>query len=121
MGYKIIVCGGRDFTDKEVVWGYLDKLHAVSLVITGGARGADKLADQWAEERGIARAILPANWNGEGRGAGHIRNKRMLDLMEPHFVVAFPGGRGTQSMVKKARDYKVKVVGPYRDIGGMLS
>lgn len=121
MGYKVIVCGGRDYLEKRAIREYLDGLRAVSLVITGGARGVDSIADGWAEDRGIARAIFPANWTGEGRSAGHTRNQRMLELMRPHFIVAFPGGRGTQSMVDKARDRHVEVIGPEYGPQEMLS
>lgn len=43
-GMKVIVCGGRDYQDRDAVWAALDKAHAqrpLSMVIHGGARGAD--------------------------------------------------------------------------------
>ncbi len=97
-----------------------------SLIITGGARGADTLGDELADELGIARVIFPANWSGEGRAAGFNRNQRMLDLIRPDLVIACEGGRGTADMVRRAERAGVRVqrVGegayPYRDLYGDL-
>lgn len=127
MGEYIIVCGGRDYTDRKAVYSYLDGLAErtrIDLVITGGARGADALADEWAQSRGIARIICPANWEGEGKAAGHIRNERMLSLaVEIHRVVAFKGGVGTASMRDKAKKKRIPVeyVHPDPKIAEMLS
>jgi len=52
-GYTLLVCGGRDFFDYELVERTLDALERPSLVIQGNARGADRLAKRWAKERGI--------------------------------------------------------------------
>lgn len=110
MGERILVCGGRDFSDVKLLWAYLDGLpFVVDLVITGGAKGADALADKWAAARGKARAIFPANWDGEGKSAGHRRNERMLEIGRPNRVIAFPGGRGTSNMIRRARDHGVPV------------
>lgn len=104
MGEVVIVCGGRYFKDRKVVFDALDSMsRQIDIVVTGGARGADTLADEWAQARGKARIIFPANWDGEGRAAGHIRNRRMLDIAKPKRVIAFPGGAGTEGMKDIAR------------------
>jgi len=51
-----------------------------------------------------------ANWAGLGRKAGPIRNQEMLDQGRPNMVVAFPGGRGTADMVRRARGAGVEVI-----------
>lgn len=109
---RVLVCGGRDFKDGKFLYRVLDGIRGIELVISGAARGADRLADQWAETRGVARAIFPANWSGEGKRAGFTRNRRMLDLGDPGLVVAFPGGTGTHMMMRIAREAEV----PVRDI-----
>lgn len=119
---KILVCGGRDFSDKRQLMDELEKVHAqqpVTLVIQGGARGADNLARRWAEWRGIDVAEYPANWNKHGKAAGHRRNAAMLKHGEPELVVAFSGGRGTDMMCKLAIDanvgvWRIKPRGPNR-------
>jgi len=106
---RLLVCGGREFTDSDTLDAFLDAIHLgnrgpVELVIHGAARGADTMAGQWAQRRGIACIAYKADWKHEGRAAGPIRNKRMLDEGSPDLVVAFPGGRGTANMVGQARE-----------------
>lgn len=95
---KVLVCGGRDFTDVAFINAELDRLHAqyhFDIVIEGDARGVDRLAGEWARARGVELLVFPADWKGEGRHAALIRNERMLRQGEPDLVVAFPGGGGT--------------------------
>lgn len=109
-GQKMLVCGGRKYWEWAKIANALDRFERPGVVITGGATGADAVADQWAERRGIQRVICPAPWNGSaGRGAGHIRNSFMLAL-QPDIVVAFPGGAGTRNMVNQAREAGIPVI-----------
>ena len=114
---KLLVCGGREFTDRDFVFATLDRVDArrqVFLLIHGAARGADTLAEEWAKARGVSYAPNPARWAELGRRAGPIRNQEMLDLWAPDGVVAFPGGAGTADMVARARAAGVTVwVPPY--------
>lgn len=110
---RVLVCGGRDYADNAMLTATLDRLHAergFSLVIAGGARGADTMAEEWARARGIACDVYRADWEGLGRKAGPIRNGRMLTEGKPQLVVAFPGGRGTAHMVRIAREAGVEVI-----------
>ena len=110
---RVLVCGGRDYADRERLHAELDRLHQerrFSYLIAGGARGADTLAEQWAKARGLPHETYRADWTGLGRKAGPIRNQRMLDEGRPHLVVAFPGGRGTAHMVGIAQAAGVEVI-----------
>lgn len=107
---RVLVCGGRDFLNWRLVEYTLDSLTDVSCIIEGGATGADKYAAHWAGLCGIPVETYRADWNTQGKAAGPIRNKRMLDEGKPDLVVAFPGGRGTANMVAQARKAGVKVV-----------
>lgn len=112
-GIKVLVCGGRDFQDRPLLWSVLSDIHQarkIAAVIHGAARGADKMAGDFAAERGIAVREYPANWTRDGRIAGPLRNSRMLEAEAPDLVVAFPGGRGTADMVIKARRSGVEVM-----------
>lgn len=103
---RLLVCGGRSYSDREKLFWVLDALHAatpVTLVIHGGANGADALAGAWAKERGIPVQVFDADWSSHGRAAGPIRNKAMLVEGKPNMVAAFPGGAGTKNMVSQAR------------------
>lgn len=105
---KILVCGGRGFDDYQRLASVLDQFVGVTHLIHGAARGADTLAARWAERHGIQPVACPALWDTFGRSAGFRRNDAMLAL-HPDLVVAFPGGRGTEGMVRIARDAGVAV------------
>ncbi len=109
---RAMVCGGRDYTDKVTVWGWLQAIHlkrGISIIIEGGATGADALAASWAVVEGVPVEQFPADWKAHGRAAGPIRNQRMLDEGKPDIVIAFPGGRGTADMVRRAKTAGIPV------------
>ena len=111
---RVIVCGGRTYTDADTVARVLDGLHwtrgGIALLAAGDAKGADALALAWASWRGVSLQRFRADWDNLGRAAGPIRNQHMLDEVGPDLVVAFPGGRGTADMVRRARAAGVCVV-----------
>lgn len=110
--FKVLVCGGREFDDLTTLYSIMDGLHEmynITEVIHGDARGADRLADQWAKERGIKVTAYAANWAKHGKAAGPKRNNTMLK-QKPHLVVAFPGGTGTADMVKKSYRHRIKTI-----------
>ncbi len=111
---RVLVCGGRDYMDMGVVYGALDELHEqipISLIIEGGARGADALGRSWALSRCVSCLTEPANWKRYGNRAGGIRNAKML-TWKPDLVVAFPGDTGTENMIRHAKVVGVKVYDP---------
>ena len=101
----IAVTGGRDYRRREHVFQTLDSVRThfgVTSVVQGGAKGADLLCAAWAIDRGIPVFAVAANWDEDEKAAGPIRNAFMLDYFCPALLVAFPGGRGTGSMIKLA-------------------
>lgn len=112
--HVVIVCGGRNYQDKEALWAVLDEVWPTT-VIAGGAQGADHLAELWAADRGVSLIVMPALWKAEGKSAGPRRNKRMAEVAlrlavaanghdtlfpgrgKPSLVAA-PGGKGTANM-----------------------
>ena len=109
---RVLVFGGREYSDRQRVFRALDALHAkhtVTLVIHGGARGADTLGGQWAQERGLPVKVFMADWNTHGKRAGPLRNQQMLDEGKPDAAVGFPGGTGTQDMAGRLAKAGVKV------------
>ena len=110
---KILITGGRDYSDRATVFRELDKLHAETTICTlihGAATGADTLADSWAKSRGVEVIACPADWKRHGRAAGPIRNKAMLTDHTPELLLAFPGGKGTMNMIGQAQAAGVKIV-----------
>lgn len=114
---RVLVTGGRDFTDGDYVFRQLALLHhryGFRLLIHGGARGADTLADVWARGAGVHPCKCDALWpywrsRGFYKMAGTERNAAML-LLQPQLVVAFPGGNGTRDMVQQAKLAEIPVL-----------
>lgn len=98
-----LVCGGRDYRDKNEVFSVLDSMD-IDAIVHGGADGADRLAGEWAIFHKVPEIIVPAQWGGYGKSAGPVRNQWMIDFTKVDTVIAFPGGRGTANMVKLARE-----------------
>ena len=124
---RLLVCGGRDFTDEGGLWDAIDSVRANladdrNLIIIHGAcpTGADRLADRYAEHHGLRQLRFPARWRYLGGRAGPARNQQMLDADGgPDLVLAFPGGAGTHDMIRKARAAGVEVMHlQARDKGG---
>lgn len=104
---RVLVCGGRDFTNTARIFEVLDYYHAqrpFACLIHGGARGADTGAGDWGFARGVPVLRFPADWNTHGRAAGRIRNAQMIAKGNPDLVIAFPGGYGTRNMTTQARE-----------------
>lgn len=112
-GSVAIVCGGRDFTNAKLLQTTLDRLaveYGITRIVHGAARGADTLAHKWAEAGGTEVEKYPAKWSSLGPKAGPIRNSEMLHAEKPDLVIAFPGGKGTADMIRKARAAGVTVI-----------
>lgn len=109
---RVLVCGGRNFSDWVLLGDTLDKFHAqtpFSALIHGAAKGADTLAHEWAEQRGIRIDWFRADWTKYRKAAGPIRNTRMLEEGKPDLVIAFKGGKGTRNMITQALAANVPV------------
>ena len=109
---RVIVCGGRDFTDKtmlsRVLW-YVHERRGLAEVIHGGQRGVEQMANRFAFEQGLHRVEVRA-WSkyGNPRAILH-RNSQMFDL-RPHGVIAFPGDANSRTVVQSARERGVPVL-----------
>lgn len=124
MTFTMLVCGGRDYSDADKLFAILDSVVDKKglwepafpgivtqelLVVSGGARGADSLAHDWAEARGARINEYLPNWNKYGLRAGVLRNQEMLDRENVNLVVAFPtGGPGTRDMISRAQKAGIK-------------
>ena len=110
---RVLVCGGRNYYNQSRVDQVLDaavERLSLAVVIQGAARGADEAAIDWAIRRGVEFTSFHADWETMGKRAGWARNQRMLDEGKPDVIIAFPGGRGTADMVKRAESAGVRVI-----------
>jgi len=118
---RVLVCGGRDFDDRDFIWNTLCDLDMkrgpFSCVIHGAATGADTEAMIWAQAMAgsghqVKHLPMAAEWGKYGKSAGPRRNQRMIDEGRPNLVIAFPGGRGTADMIRRAKAAGLEVLEP---------
>ena len=107
---KIVIAGSRNFDNFIFLMNNMDNLLSESnkedvVIISGTARGADQLGEQYASMRGIKIERFPANWDKFGKSAGYIRNEEMAQAAT-HCVVFWDGvSRGTKHMIDLADKY----------------
>lgn len=106
----VLVCGSRSWTRADLIRERLSKLEPGSTVMHGAARGADTLAGTIARSLDFVVEEYPADWRGQGRRAGVIRNLAMLSL-GPERVLAFWDGEstGTAHTMTEARKRGIPV------------
>jgi hypothetical protein len=111
---KIIIAGCRNFNDyeflKEKVSHAIKNINKDKIeIVSGGAKGVDSLGEAYAAEFGLKCKIFPADWEKNGKAAGHIRNAQMGDYADA--LIAFWDGesRGTKHMIKYAKNKKLQV------------
>lgn len=111
---KILVCGSRTFNDYGKMESALLNLPFIGGIISGGADGADKLAELYASNHSVHNLVVRADWKNEGKSAGIKRNLKMLD-MKPDLVVAFWDGksRGTKHTLTEAMKRKIPTLTVY--------
>lgn len=116
MKRKIIIAGGRDFSNysllKEKVDFYLSEAIAAGdeiVIVSGKANGADSLGEKYAIEKGYSIDEHPAKWNELGKRAGYVRNEEMAKVA--HALIAFWDGKskGTKHMIDLAKKYNLHV------------
>lgn len=107
--FRVIIAGGRDFQDYELLKEKCDNILKERsgtqkiIVVSGAARGADKMGERYANEKGYTIEQYPADWKHLGNAAGPIRNAQMANSADA--LIAFWDGqsRGTKNMINVAR------------------
>jgi hypothetical protein len=87
---KVIIAGGRDFNHVELFFEsmkFITKSLEMTEIISGGAKGADRLGEVWADYAKLSLKVFPAGWDTYKKAAGHIRNKQMAEYAD--FLIAF--------------------------------
>ena len=109
---KVIIAGSRDLDDYDFVkiWCmYYFKDTEEIEIVSGTARGADRLGERFAEEMGYPIKKFPADWVKHRKSAGVLRNIEMAEYADG--LIAFWDGKskGTKSMIDLARSKNLKV------------
>lgn len=107
----VVVTGSRAWEDAALIGRVLAALNP-KLVVQGGAKGADRIAFEWAVTNNVSGHTMPAFWDQDGKRAGSLRNIRMLEMYPGALVVGFPLDRsiGTYHCMREARKRGHKVM-----------
>ncbi len=111
--FRVIIAGGRDFDNYPALAKAMDQLLVnvtdEIVIVCGMAKGADRLGEQYGKERGYSIRYFPADWDGQGRRAGFLRNEEMANNADA--LVAFWDGQshGTKHMIETAQKYKLDI------------
>lgn len=107
---KLAIIGSRSLADYDIA-PVVDALQPAEIV-SGGAKGADSLAEQYARQKGIKATIIQPDYQKNGRAATFIRDRQIADAAD--MVLAFWDGKshGTGYTIDYARKHgkTVKIV-----------
>ena len=109
---KTIIAGTRTFNDYELLTTKLTEFrltHDITEVVSGGALGADRLGEVYAEEYNINLKTFPAEWKKHGNAAGPIRNKQMAEYADQLIVFWDGSSKGTNNMIDNMHKQKKPV------------
>lgn len=89
---KLAIVGSRSFTDYDLLVENISNIVSkpITLIVSGGAKGTDTLAEDFAKEFNIPLKVFAANWYKNGiynKYAGFERNHDIVSQAD--YVIAF--------------------------------
>ena len=109
--FRVVVAGSRDFTNYTLLCNSLTRILSKKreegykiIILSGRARGADKLGEKYAREQNISIETYPADWEKHGKKAGYIRNKEMIEVANACVVYWDGQSRGSAHTIRLAEE-----------------
>lgn len=107
---KVIIAGGRDFTNYALVEDAIKcSAFEITQVVSGKAKGVDTLGEVWALANNVPVEAFPADWSQHGRAAGPIRNREMAEYADALIAIWDGESKGTANMIQQARNKRLNV------------
>lgn len=114
-GIRLLVSGSRTFDDKKLLYKEIDNFIKengnIAEIISGKAKGADTLGEQYAKDRGIKLIEFPAEWDVYGKKAGYMRNVEMGKYCT-NAIIFNKGTKGTEMMISIMKHFNK----PFKEI-----
>lgn len=114
---KVIIAGTRDFNDYDFLKKNVDYfLQGINPnneeieIVSGNARGADKLGERYAKEHNLPVKLFPANWDKYGKRAGYLRNQEMANYSDVLIAFWDEKSKGTKHMIDIAKKQGLTVI-----------
>ena len=103
---RVIIAGSRNITDYNLVKSVIKESgFEITEVVSGTARGVDRLGEHWAIENNISIKKFPAEWDKYGKSAGYKRNIEMAQYAENLIAICLDDSKGTMHMVNTMRKF----------------
>lgn len=122
---KTIIAGSRTIWDLQLVEQAIEESkYKITSIISGGAKGVDSLAEEWAKKNNVPCQVFPADWknidapnaiiksNSYGQynaRAGIDRNELMAQNGESLIAIWDGKSKGTKNMIDTAKEYGLDV------------
>ena len=114
---KVIIAGTRDFNDYAFLKKNVDYFsqginpnNEEIEIVSGNARGADKLGERYAKEHNLPVKLFPANWDKYGKRAGYLRNQEMANYADVLIAFWDEKSKGTKHMIDIAKKQGLTVI-----------
>lgn len=107
---RTIIAGSRGINDiNEVRTAVNASGFKIKEVVSGRARGVDRLGERWADEHGIPKKYFPADWEQYGLRAGHFRNEEMAEYAEALIAIWDGLSSGSRDMIELGHKYNLEL------------
>lgn len=97
---KIAIVGSRDYRSQGNVADFVGGLPEDAIIVSGGARGVDSWAVEFAGTR--LTEVYPADWDKWGRSAGFRRNQTIVDACDELYAFWDGLSKGTLDSIQRA-------------------
>ena len=106
---KVLIAGSRNITDYDLS---VCVPNETTLIISGGAKGVDTLAEEYADKHKISKLILRPDYKKYGKAAPLLRNEQMVDIADYIIVIWNGQSKGTKHTLDyaKKKSKTVKIV-----------
>ena len=110
---RAAIVGSRDFNDYNMLVEYIYNIciennYSITEIVSGGARGADKLGEQFANNYNLKLTVFKADWNKYGKRAGFVRNVDIINNCDICFAFWDGESHGTKHDIDLCKDYNKK-------------
>ena len=107
---KVAIIGSRSFNEYSIVKDFIDRWKnyykiTIDNIISGGAKGADTLGEQYANEYNIPIIKFLPDWNKYGKSAGFRRNKDIIENCDVCFAFWDGESHGTKNDLDLCKQY----------------
>jgi hypothetical protein len=108
---RVIIAGSRTIIDYKLIASHIEEtaFHIpITSIVSGTARGVDRLGEEWARRNGVKVTRYPANWKQFGRAAGYRRNEEMARNADAAIIIWDGISKGTKHMIKLAKSHNLR-------------